>query len=145
MSDFASCFAGVLPDEHENFIERLTQCLSVDQIERAAQIQRLRFYLRINQSLLQRLPEELVNLSTSELAAGSEVESRVNKQSDAQKEYENLILADFLAPILGSGKKAIRCSKCGSEKVVVVTSQKRAADEGFTAKASCPCGKRWTM
>jgi DNA-directed RNA polymerase subunit M/transcription elongation factor TFIIS len=144
-----SVFDDVLPTgaEYLEYAQCISRSLSPDFTEKSRQIQRLRFYLSINHEYLVQnyRPEELVNLSTDELAAQSDVEERVRAQTESQKQYESLLQRNFLDSVLGAGTKSIRCKKCGSDKVVLTTAQTRSADEGMTGKATCSCGQRWIM
>lgn len=64
---------------------------------------------------------------------------------DARIEFEFEISALEALKDKGSVRTDIKCSQCGSNKIIVNKKQLRRADEGTTILYHCPnCGNRWT-
>jgi DNA-directed RNA polymerase subunit M/transcription elongation factor TFIIS len=123
--------------------EALWNSLSPDRSTRAAEIQRLRFYLSINGEFLlsNYSPTQLVGLSCDELAHGSEVARGTQALAQEWTRYEEMLQQP--PPSLAQGR-GIVCKKCRrSDQITIVSSQRRSADEGMSHDAECACGHHW--
>lgn len=116
----------------------------------------LEWALRINNNLLDSsVPassiEQLVYLSSSQLAAGTPLQAKFDNllnSDDAvhvQIESELDNIQNIVIPA-STSTGALCCSKCYSNNIALEQKQTRGADESMTIFCECQqCGKRWKM
>ena len=70
------------------------------------------------------------------------------KKSPIYNEARRKYFLELTAPLrrfANIEEGVVKCFKCGSKKVNVVSKQTRGADEGSTEFASCICGNTWKL
>jgi DNA-directed RNA polymerase subunit M/transcription elongation factor TFIIS len=118
----------------------LSAFLSKDTLQRYDEIQRLSFYLMVNEANLAKFSApELLVMPEEMLIKGSEIEVNIEKHKRKIEEYEQFVTQDIF------GTEGIKCRKCG-HIVQATAKQTRSADEGATIFVRCEnCETRFKM
>lgn len=118
------------------------------QNEYVANSRRLVYSLQQNSELaLNYEPGTLAALNDETLGAGSAMHLRRQQHQERRREYAKLIEQD-LDLEFDTGDDANHCPYCKSKRVITISIQKRAADEGYSNYGECQesnCRKRFAI
>lgn len=116
--------------------------LAPDEIKRDCDLQRLKFYLQNNHSLLN-LPAEKLVMAEDLLMLSQDRKLQFDRDSRLE-EHEIAILKSSFE---NTGQtRSLRCSRCKSQNIDVQQRQTRSADEGMTIFCGCrDCSAQWTL
>lgn len=116
--------------------------LSPDETKRECDLQRLKFYLEHNHSLLNLPAEELVVADDLLLLSD---DRKIQFDRDCRLEEHEMAILKSSFETTGQ-TRSLRCSRCKSQNIDVQQRQTRSADEGMTIFCGCrDCSAQWTL
>ena len=119
------------------------------QPEYVANVRRLVYNLGLSPGLVVNYqPDTLAALDSATLATGTPMAAKLEAHAQRRREYASLLDQDLDELDFETGEDALTCPACKSKRVITISIQKRAADEGYSNYGECQepgCRKRFTI